>query len=461
MPFLIIETAILKHRRNIKVHKMSLYSKAKKLKEERFKIRQDQLALNKVAKDEERQLTTEEDAKWTKMNTDMDAKTVEIDAAEADIQSQENRAADLESRDYSDPRFDVTPQTNPNAPDPDAGKRAFNAWLRGGNASLNQEQRTLLNRARPAGVPQSGDMISFDMLPTGEMRAQASGTNSAGGYTVPEDFQRTLVEATLQFGGMRQLPTTKITTSDGADLPIPKNDDTSNSGAILAENSQDSETPLAFGVTTLGAFMYTSDIVLASVQFMQDSAFDMNAFIGKKLGERIGRITNTHFTTGDGSSKPLGIMAAADVGKAVASASTLTFDELLALKHSVDPSYRQNARWMFNDSTLLVIKKLSIGTADARPLWQPSVIVGEPDTIDGDQFQINQDVATIAASAKTVAYGDFSAYWIRDVTGMTLLRLTERYADYLQVGFIAFSRHDGDYVDAGTAPIKVIQHPTA
>ena len=81
--------------------------------------------------------------------------------------------------------------------------------------------------------------------------------------------------------------------------------------------------------------------------------------------------------------------------------------------------------------------------------------------IDGDRFQINQAVASIAASAKTVAYGDFSGYWIRDVTGMTLLRLTERYADYLQVGFLAFSRHDGDYIDAGTAQINVLQHPTA
>lgn len=440
---------------------MSLYSDAKRLREERFKLREDQLKLHKLAKDEKRQLTAEEDVKWGKINEDMDSKTADIEKVEADIQSQEDRQAQLDSRAYNDPRFDVTAQSNPNAPDPNAGTKAFEAWVRGGNAGLSLEQRSLLDKSQPAGLRRSGDMINFDILPTAEARAQASGTNSAGGYTVPEDFQRTLVEATLQFGGMRQLPTTKITTSDGADLPIPKNDDTGNAGAILSENTQDSEDALSFGVTTLGAFMYTSGIVLASIQFMQDSAFNMNEFIGKKLGQRLGRIQNTHFTTGDGSSKPKGIMAAADVGVSVASASTLTFDELLGLKHSVDPSYRQGANWMFNDATLLVIKKLSIGTADARPLWQPSVIVGEPDRIDGDTYQINQDVATIAASAKTVAYGDFSSYWIRDVTGMTLLRLTERYADYLQVGFIAFSRVDGDYVDAGTAPIKVLQHPTA
>jgi HK97 family phage major capsid protein len=209
--------------------------------------------------------------------------------------------------------------------------------------------------------------------------------------------------------------------------------------------------------------MYTSKLVRVSFQLLQDSAFDIGGYLTEKLSTRIGRITNTHFTTGDASAKPNGVVTAstdsavsapvADWDTSLVSANM--WAHIIDFKHTVDRAYRRQGRFMLSDATLAKIKKTSIGSSDARPLWQPSLAAGEPDTIDGSPYTINEDMADAGtATNKFMLFGDFSKYKIRDVLGMQLLRLSERYADYLQVGFIAFSRHDGDLVDAGTNPIK-------
>ena len=163
------------------------------------------------------------------------------------------------------------------------------------------------------------------------------------------------------------------------------------------------------------------------------------------------RILNTHFTTGDNSSKPQGISAS---GSSVTAAATgaVTYAELVDLQHSLDPAYRANARFMMHDSTFKAIRKLV--DDQNRPIFQPDISASSPGTLLGSPIVINQDVATMAASAKAIYFGDFSKYIIRDVQDFTLLRLEERYADYHQVGFVGFSRHDGRILDAGTDPIK-------
>nr|BDD44896.1 hypothetical protein 3 [bacterium] len=122
------------------------------------------------------------------------------------------------------------------------------------------------------------------------------------------------------------------------------------------------------------------------------------------------------------------------------------------LKHSVDVAYRENSEWMFNDNTLKAISKLK--DADGRPLWQPSLTAGAPDLILGKPFVINTDIADMAANAKSILFGDFSSYFIRDVMDLTIFRLSEKYIESGQIGFIAYSRHDGLLADAGTGPVK-------
>jgi HK97 family phage major capsid protein len=286
-----------------------------------------------------------------------------------------------------------------------------------------------------------------------ERRAQSVGTDSEGGYTAPDETMRALEVALLRFGGMREVADI-IRTESGQELPWPTLNDTGNTGAILAENTQVSEQAMTFSQLVLDAYKYTSKLVLVSVELLQDSSINIPEIVGTALGERIGRITNTHFTTGTGSSQPNGVVTASTQGKVGTTGQTTSviYEDLVDLQHSVDPEYRQRARWMFADSTLKVIKKLKDG--DDRPLWAAGIAVREPDTILGHPFTVNQAVAAMAANAKSILFGDFSKYKIRDVRNVTLLRLDERYADFHQVAFLAFSRHDGDLLDAGTHPVK-------
>lgn len=314
-------------------------------------------------------------------------------------------------------------------------------------------------RGGPARVAQLGaeHMARFQ---TQFQAALGDNTGSGGGFTIPSGFYDQLFDAQKAYGGMT-LVSFVFNTATGNPLPIPTDNDTTNSGAILTENTQAGNQDITFGQVNLGAYTYTSKVVLVANQLLQDSAFNLDSFLADKLGTRIARATNTHFTVGSGSSQPTGAVTASTLGYtaggSTSSGSVLTvgYDDLIELEHSVDPAYRKAAQWMMADATLKTIKKLK--DTLGRPLWLPGLAVKEPDTINGYQYSINQDIAIPAASAKTMLFGDFSNYFIRRVVGVQVLRLTERYADFNQTGFVAFQRWDGNLVDAGTHPIKYLQ----
>lgn len=308
---------------------------------------------------------------------------------------------------------------------------AFRAWLRD-PATMTGEQREVL----------------------AESRAQTV-TTTGGGYIVPQGFGGYITDAMKFFGGMRQANTTKLSTAAGNDLPMPSCDDTAQTGELLGINTGAATQDLTFGQVTLKAYKYSSKIVLVPWELLQDSGVDIESYIGKKLGERIGRIQNTHFTTGDNSSKPQGVVAGATLGKTGATGQTgsVIFEDLVDLVHAVDPAYRQagTCQYMFADSTLKALKKMKDSTG--RQLWQAGLAVKEPDTINGYGYIINNDVAAMAASAKSILFGDMSTYIIRDVMDLSVYRVTDKYIESGQVGFIAFQRSDGRCIDAGTHPI--------
>jgi len=286
-------------------------------------------------------------------------------------------------------------------------------------------------------------------------RAQSVGTATAGGHAVPDEMMGEIEIALLKFGGIRNVATIQRTTT-GADLPIPTTNDTSNKGERIDENTTANEQDVTLGQLVLQAYKYSSKMVRVSLELMQDSATDMSTLLGRLLGERVGRIQNEEFTTANGSSKPNGLLnAAADSSVTTASNAALTHSELLQLSHSVDPAYRENgaAQWMFNDTTLRIVKEMK--DSQNRPLWLPGVAVGAPDTIDGYGYQINQDMPS-GASAKAILFGELSKYIVRDVMEWTLIRLDERYAELGQVAFLGWTRADGDLLDAGTNPVKYL-----
>lgn len=322
-----------------------------------------------------------------------------------------------------------------------AERGTFVAYLRAGVSGMNDEQREIYQRRFQA--------------------AQGTSPDTAGGYTVPMGPMQQLVEAQKAYGGVVEVANI-IDTDGGNPLPIPTTNDTSNSGAILGENTQVSGQDVTFGSVTLNAYTYTSKLVLVSNQLLQDSAFDLSANLMRWLGTRIARGVNTDLTTGNGASKPTGVITGATLGYTAGGSTTsgetanILSDDLLELEHSVDPAYRRNASFMLSDAALKVIKKLKDG--QGRPLWLSGIAVKEPDTINGYPYIVNQDMAAPAASAKPVLFGDFMNYYVRRVTGVQVMRLVERYADYNQTGFVAFQRWDGNLVDAGQHPVKYLQN---
>ncbi len=332
---------------------------------------------------------------------------------------------------------------------------AFNKYIRqGANAEYTDDERAIMQEALRAG--------SRSMASGKEVRAMSENTDAAGGYLVPAEFQKRILQAQLAFGGVRNSRATVINTADGRDIQVPANDDTTNTGARIGENvAVSNATDLSFALKTLKAWKYTSNLILCPRELIEDSVFDVQGYIAAALGTRIARVTNTDFTTGDGAAGPEGVatFATSGVAGATGQSTSVIYNDLLGLEHSIDPSLRQNGcQWMFRDSTLLVLKKLKDG--EGRPLWQAGMNVGTPDSISGYSYVINQDVPAMAASAKSILFGDFSQFWIRDVAGSVRRVLDERYAEYDQVGFILFERHDSKLMNpaltANTAshPIK-------
>ncbi len=284
-----------------------------------------------------------------------------------------------------------------------------------------------------------------------ELRALGVATGAAGGYSVPSLFRDVLIERLKYYNAVRQVAD-HIETDTGQALPWPTNDDTANVGAILGENTQITQQDVTFGSAQLSAYMYTSKLVLVSLQLLQDNAINLDQRIPDLLARRIGRAQNQHFTTGTGSGQPLGVITGntTNVSTQAATGKTtqLVYTDLVAAMNNVDAAYLMgnNCKWMLSQKGLAAA--MSIVDNQNRPLWQPSLQAGVPSTLLGFEYVLNNDLAAPAAGALIGAFGDFKAgYVVRDVTGVQLMRLNERYADFLQVGFLGFERSDGTVQD--------------
>jgi HK97 family phage major capsid protein len=369
-------------------------------------------------------MSAEAEQKYDRLEAEYDALDVKIERAER----QEARAA-------ANGKVDRKGVVAPSDELDDDGEEfekgytsAFNRWLRAGINSLGHEDQKIL---------QSG-FVKDDAI----RNAQGVGTGAAGGYAVPPAFRQKVVEKLAFMANMRQYAEV-ITTETGADLPWPTEDDTTE-GAILGENTQASEEDFALGTNNIGAYMYHSKVVRASLQIVQDGFFDLDDWLSTRLARRIARVQNRHFTVGTGTSQPDGLITSAAVGVTAASTTLVTYDELVDLTESIDAAYLEGSdpRFMFNQKFRKGLRKLKDG--NQRPLWEPSMTAGTPALLMGYPTALNNYVPEPAANAKTVAFGDIKeAYLIRDVSDFALLRLTERYAEFLQVGYLGFQRSDG------------------
>jgi HK97 family phage major capsid protein len=321
---------------------------------------------------------------------------------------------------------------------------ALKAYLRGGLSALNDTQRkAMASRVNP------------------DIRAAMSTTTTTeGGYTTALEYQRSIEQALKEYGGMRAAATV-FNTETGMQLQFPSADATAEVGEIVGQNTAVATGETTFGLVTLDVYKYSSKKIALPFELLQDSFIDIEAYIREVLQMRLGRIQNTHYTVGTGTGQPHGIVAGAASGKVGTTGQTLTviYDDLVDLEHSVDPAYRNmpGVGFMMNDSSLKVVRKIK--DSQNRPIFVPGYETGNPggapDRLLNRPIVINQDVAVMAANAKSILFGAFKKYRIRDVMDLTLFRMTDSaFTLNGQVGFVAFMRSGGRLIDVSGASVK-------
>src|SRR5574344_98287 len=281
----------------------------------------------------------------------------------------------------------------------------------------------------------------------------SEGTDSEGGYLVPDEYENTLVQA-LEGENVIRGRSHVITTSSGTHkIPVVAS---KGEASWIDENGAYPEDDDTFSQVNIDAHK-VGTIIKVSEELLNDSAFDLENYFALEYARRIGTKEEDAFINGNGSSKPTGILTSAEVGVTAASDKTITADEIIDLFYSLKGSYRRNAVWVLNDSTVKAIRKLK--DENGQYIWQPALKDGDHDTLLGRPILTTGAMPEIAADAKPVIFGDLSYYWIGDRQGVTFKRLNERYADMGQVGFLASKRVDGKLVLPEA--IKVLKMKTA
>lgn len=296
-----------------------------------------------------------------------------------------------------------------------------------------------------------------DGIVTPEIRnALRIGVDTEGGYLVPDEFERRLVEALEEENIFRTIAHKMNTASGDKKIPIVAS---KGSASWIDEGGAYPESDDAFGQVSIGAHK-VGTMIKVSEELINDNIFDLEGYIAKEFGRRIGSKEEEAFFIGDGSGKPLGILATtggAQIGVTSSLDSGIKFDEIIDLYYSLKSPYRKNATWIVNDTTIKALRKLKDG--NGQYIWQPSVTAGTPDSILNRPVQTSSFMPELTAGNKSVVFGDFSYYWIADRQGRVFKRLGELYAPSGQVGFLGSQRVDGKLILPEA--VKVLQQKVA
>lgn len=409
----------------------------KEIKEERASLIREMQELASVAQKENRSFTEDEQVKFDKLDNDSQALQQKAETLERVEKVSKLVLPEAKSSPaYRANKLSYADQNN--------ALRCFFLRAAGHDHLIKDEWR---NAAEKAGVA-NGSTLNVKL----ESRA-TDGQNIAdaidGGYTVNSGVVIGIEKALKAFGGVTNVCRV-LRTENGSPISYATCNDTSNVGALVAENAALSNTALVFGQVTLNSYKFSSLVQPVSLELLQDSAVDIGAFISENLGLRLARVHNTYATTGTGSSQPEGVVTGSALGKTAAAVAAITANELIDLYHSVDVAYRNlpGTSWMMHDSTYAAIRKLTnSGSGDFT--WGAGLNAGGPDMLMGKPVVINNDMDTLATAKKVVLFGNFPmAYVWRQVLDIQIRVLNERYIDNGAVGFVAFSRCDGATINA-------------
>lgn len=370
-------------------------------------------------------LSAEDDAIYNKMVDDMDRMGKEI-----------ARLEKLEALDVEMSRATSKPLTSAPVAAPTEDEAPVSKTGRGTKDYAKNFWRVMRSKSVPHEV----------------MNALQVGTETEGGYLVPDEYEHTLVQALEEQNIFRQLAHVIHTSSGDRKIPVVASKGTAQ---WIDEEAQYPESDDSFGQVSIGAYKLATMIKI-SEELLNDSVFDMPSYIATEFARRIGAAEEEAFFTGNGTGRPLGILAetgGAQVGVTGAKADAVTFDEVMDLFYSLRSPYRRNAVFIMNDATVKALRKLKNGNGDY--IWQPSVTAATPDTILNRPVYTSGFMPTLATGNKTILFGDLGYYWVADREGRSFKRLNELYAPTGQVGFLASQRVDGKLILSEA--VKVLQ----
>jgi len=400
-----------------------LRQKIAEARKQRAKLIHDARAILEKAEKEKRELSPEEQEQWDTMMAEVESLKARVDKLEQLVEAE---AGGGEGEGQGDDDEETNSRRGRIVP---PGQQAGGGEPRDGRAS--KEYREAFYRALRGEA--SGEEIR--ML-NSEARALSVGTKAAGGYVVPDEFERTLVKKLDDENVMRRLCTVLPTVSGERDIPV---EASIGSAAWLDEAGAYTESDVTFGQVVLSAFKL-GRIIKVSEELLNDSFFDLEPYLTDVFARVFGSTEETAMVVGDGTKKPTGVVADSAKG-ADAAKGAITSDNLIDLFHGLRRPYRAKGTFLMADGTAKLVRKLK--DSDGQYLWQPGLQLGQPDVLLGRPVEISDNVPAVGTSTKSVLFGDFSYYWIAQRTGVAMQRLNELYAANGQVGFKGFLRVDG------------------
>ena len=392
---------------------------AKSLLEKRENVWNEAKALLDNAAAAKRELTAEEEVSYGKMTADIDSLRSRADKLVEDSRSAAAAEESLRSLLAQPATRTVADETN-------------------------ADVRSLLR----------GDTRSVEFVSTAaELRALSKGTATAGGNIVPTSFSSTLLEHLVESSAILTAGATIWNTTSGESFVIPKTT-AHGTAALVAEGGTIGGTDPAFGNVTLGAYKY-GELISVPRELADDTAVDLEGYLARMAGRAVGNALGAHLIIGTGSAQPTGLFTSTTLGATSGTGvvGAPTFDNLIDLFYSVTAPYRNStaAAWLIKDSTAGAIRKLK--DSSGRYLWESSVVAGAPDRILSKAVITDPNIAATGLGAKSIAFGDISAYNVRLVNNIRFERSDEFGFDKDLITFRCLIRGDGALADL-TGAIK-------
>ncbi|MGE6721079.1 phage major capsid protein [Peribacillus frigoritolerans] len=384
------------------------------LKQKRMKLVNEARSILNRAQGEKRDFRQDEENQYDAIMADVDSLAKQIE--------REERVSGLEGQ---------LEQRSPLR----AGRQDFSSSNAAGSEN-NSEYRTAFWNVLRSGKDSYVNPQDLDII---NKRSLSVGINQAGGYLVPDEFERQLVQKLGEENIMRKLAYVLPTGSGSREIPIPANKGTA---TWLGESEQYVESDITFSQKILNAYKMGT-IMQVSEELLNDSAIDIESFVSNTFAQRFGNLEEEAFIKGDGVGKPTGLLQDATAGK-VGPTAGITADDVMDVHYALPRQYRSKANWILNDSTIKAIRKLKDN--DGQYIWQPGLTAGQPDLLLGRPVNASSFMPTMAAGAKSILFGDFSNYWIADRQGRAMQRLNELYASNGRVGFRMYQRVDGKLI---------------